>query len=262
MTRHRDLGAVVLAAVLCAVAALAIPVGWLSLLALAPLAFFLTGYAIQAAAFVEGPQPWPRAFWISLALSLATLALLPLTLNFLGGLTPVTWAIALVLVVLLAVAVAAGRRPADWSEESHAGLRLPRVAPVTALLGLGAMALAAGAIVLAHVPLSNGKAEGFTELSIRPAAEGARVRIGVGNEEQHFTPFRLRATFGVGAGSRVVSREISLEPGQTTSFDLNVTPAPTAGQATFVSVILARPGESLSTPYRRVYGWIPAGPQE
>ena len=111
MIRHRDLRTVALAAIFFTVPALVIPLAWLSFLLLAPLAFFLSGYAILLASFVEGPQPWPRAFWFSLALSLAVLALLPLPLNFLGGLTPATWAIALVLVVLVACGVAAGRRP-------------------------------------------------------------------------------------------------------------------------------------------------------
>ncbi len=258
MIRHRDLGAISLAAIFCAVAALLVPLAWLSFLLLAPLAFFLSGYAILLASFVEGPQPCPRALWFSLALSLAVLALLPLPLNFLGGLTPATWAIALVLVVLVACGVAAGRRPADWDDDGLAGLRLPKVPPLTALLAVGAVALVAGAIVLAHVPLSNSKVEGFTELSMRPVDEGARVRIGIGNEEQHFTPFRVRAEF---PGGRVVRRELSLEPGQTTSFDLEVMPRPTAEHPTFVSVVLYRPGET-GKPYRRVYDWIPAGPQE
>jgi uncharacterized membrane protein len=260
VSAHRDLRAIVLAAVVLATAALVVPVGWLSLLLLAPLAFFLTGYAIVLAAFVENAQPWPRAFWFSLGFSLAVLALLPLPLNYLGGMTPATWAIALVLVVLVACGVAAGRRPADWPDDGL-GLRAPKLSPVTALLGVGALALVAGAIVLAHVPLANSKAEGFVELSLRPVhppAGGTLVRIGVGNEEHNYTGLRVRTTF---PGNQVVRREIALPPGRTTTFDLNVTPEPTPGNPTFVSVVLYRPGET-GNPYRRVYAWIPAAPTE
>ena len=264
MIRHRDLGAVVLAAVICAAAALVIPVGWLSLLALAPLAFFLTGYAIQSAAFVEGPQQWPRAFWLSLALSLATLALLPLPLNFLGGLTPATWAIALVLVVLVAAAIAAGRRPADWSEEGLGGLRLPRVG--SARRGARPRRDRAGRggdrpRPRAAVERQGGRASPSSRCG--PVAEGARVRIGIGNEEQHYTPFRVRATFGVGPGGRIVSREISLEPGR----GHELRPERGAGADPGPRHLpLGRPRPArrnhFRLPYRRVYGWIPAGPQE
>ena len=189
MTRHRDLLALVAAAVVCAAAALVVPVGWLSLLLLAPLAFFGTGYAILAASFVAAPQPWPRAFWLSVGLSLAVLALLPLPLNYLGGLTPGTWAAALVLVVLVACAVAAWRRPADWSNAGLASFHLPKPAPLTAALGLGAVALVAAAIVLAHVPLANGKAEGFTELWMKavPARAPTAPRCGSGSATRNST---------------------------------------------------------------------------
>jgi hypothetical protein len=259
---HADLRRVLVAAVCLAVAALVVPTAWLSFVLLAPLAFFLTGYAILAAAFVDGPQRWPRAFWFSLALSLAVLALVPLPLTFLGGITPATCAVALVLVVLISCAIASSRRPARWEEaDGLPAPRLPKPSPLAWALGLGALLLVAGAIVLAHVPLSNSRALGFTELSLRPIANGTRVRIGVGNEEQHFTSFRVRATFGSGPGARVVHRVLSLYPGSSTTFDLTVVPKPEPDHPVFATVFLYRPGET-GLPYRRVYGWIPAGPEE
>ncbi|MBS1863390.1 MAG: DUF1616 domain-containing protein [Actinobacteria bacterium] len=257
MRGHGDLRAVVIVAVVLAALALVVPLGWLSLLLLAPLAFFLTGYAILLAAFVEGPQPWPRAFWISLGLSLAVLALLPLPLNYLGGLTPATWAIALALVVLVAAAIAAARRPADWTGTSLAALRPPPVSPLAAACGLAALALAAGAIVLAQVPLSNSKAEGFSELWMRPGPGGASVRVGVGNEEQRRTAYEVRAKF---AGGREVTRSLTLSPGETSTLRFAVIPPGTLANAAFVSVLLFRRAEP-DLPYRRVYGWIPAGTQ-
>ncbi|MBS1888306.1 MAG: hypothetical protein JSU06_14070 [Actinobacteria bacterium] len=254
MRGHRDLLAVLVAAAACAAAALLVPVGWLSLLLLAPLAFFLTGYAIAAASFVAAPQPWPRALWISVGLSLAVLALLPLPLNYLGGLRAGTWALALVLVVLVACAVAARRRPADWSPLAFR--RPPRPPALALLVGLGALALVAAAVVLAHTTLSNSKALGFTELWMKPAAGGDRVRVGVGNEEQHWTTFVVQARF---AGGTVEKHILSLYPGAKTTFDFVVLPRPRPGRPTFVSIVLSRQAEESDHPYRRVYGWIPAG---
>jgi hypothetical protein len=259
VTRHRDLlGIVVVAAVLAALA-VAIPVDWISLLLLAPLAFFLTGYAILLAAFVEGPQPWPRALWIGLGLSLAVLALLPLPLNYLGGLRPGTWAVALVLVVIVACAIAGARRGERWEGDSLAALALPRPSPLAALLGLGALALAAGAIVLSQTTVANGDAEGFTALWLKPApaggAPGAQARIGVDNQEQHYTTYEVTAKF-LGGGE--VTKTLSLEPGTHTTFDLDADPQPSAGHPTFVTVTLKRQPEETAVPYRRVYGWIPA----
>jgi uncharacterized membrane protein len=262
VTWHRDLRATLIATVVLTALALAVPVGWISLLLLVPVAFFLTGYAIMLAAFVGGPQPWPRAFWISLGLSLATLALLPLPLNYLGGLTAVSWAIALALVVLVACAVAALRRPSDRSDASPAP-RVPRPSPLTALLGVGSLALVAAAIVLSQTTFANGKAEGFTELWMKavPAAGAspAMVRIGVGNQEQHYTTYEVRARF---AGGGEVERTLSLYPGSDETFELEADPQPTAAEPTFVSVTLKRRPEETDVPYRRVYGWIPAGAEE
>jgi uncharacterized membrane protein len=262
VTRHRDLLRILLATVVLAVAAPLVPVGWISLLLLAPVAFFLTGYAILLAAFVAEPQPWPRALWISLALSLSVLALLPLPLNYLGGLTAASWAIALALVVAVACAVAAARRPSDWSGGAPVP-RPPRPSILAALLALGALALVAGAVVLSQTTVANGDAEGFTELwmkAVPPAGgEVAKVRIGVGNQEQHYTTYEVRAKF-VGGGE--VERTLSLYPGSDETFELEADPQPTAEKPTFVSVTLKRKPEETTVPYRRVYGWIPAEAEE
>ncbi|MBS1679483.1 MAG: hypothetical protein JST08_19080 [Actinobacteria bacterium] len=258
MIRHRDLRLAVIVAVVCAGAALLVPIEWLSLVLLAPLAFFLTGHAISLAAFVKAPQPWPRSAWISVALSLAVLALLPLPLDVLGGLRPGTWALALVLVVIVACAIAAARRPDQWSGSSPALPRPPRPAPLTVALGLGALVLAGAAIALAHTTLSNGKAEGFTELWMRPGAGGAQVTIGVGSEEQRKTAYVVRAKF---LGGATVTRSLVLAPGEVSSFHLAVSPRPGPGRPAFVSVLLFRRAD-LARPYRKVYGWVPAKAQE
>ena len=163
MRGHRDLTILAGAAVALAALALAVPVDWLSLLLLAPLAFFLSGRAIVAAAFDRRPPDWPQTLALSIGLSLALLALLALPLNYLGGLTPLSWALGLALVTLLACAVAAARRPEGWRDPRE----LPRMAPTggaSAALAIGGLIAAVAAVVLAFTPLSASHAEGFTAL--------------------------------------------------------------------------------------------------
>ena len=202
------------------------------------------------------PPPPTRLATISVALSLAVLALLPLPLNYLGGLTPATWALALVLVVLVGCGIAAYRRRGT----EPAALALPRppaLSPLSLACGLGALVAVVAALVLAFVPLSNNDAVGFTELSIHPVAApgGAAVRVGVGSEEQKATVYRLQVRFG-GGGAPVV-RRIQLAPGESSVLQVLASPQPRAGRPTRVAAALYRAGEP-KRPYRLVYGWIPA----
>jgi uncharacterized membrane protein len=256
MSEQRDLRAAAAAAAILAALALVVPLGWLSLLLLAPLAFFLTGYALSAAIFVAARPDPARALWIDLGLSLAVLALLPLPLNYLGGLTPAAWALALVLVVFIGCAIAAARRPQGWSDPWLESARVLRPRAAAVVLGLGALVLVAGALVLAYVPLSNSKAVGFSELWLRPvdSAAGSAVRIGVGSEEQAATAYRLQVRFG---GSAPVVRSLRLKPGETTVVQLDAEPQPRVGRPILVSAGLFRRGER-ERPYRHVYTWLTA----
>jgi hypothetical protein len=254
---NRDLTAVAGAAVVLAAAALAIPIEWLSLLLLAPLAFGLTGYAIVAACFTRRPPAWPQRVALSIGISLAVLALLSLPLNYLGGLTPVTWALGLVLVTLVACGVAvASRLPAP--RRSGEPFRLPGVGPLNAgLAGAGLLATVA-AVVLAFTPLSASHAEGFTALWLRPfdSNAGAGVRVGVGSEEKQAISYRLEVHFA-GSGAPI-EREVELEPGQTSVLRVLAAPQPTAGSPRFVSATLFL-ADQPEQVYRHVYGWVPAG---
>lgn len=254
MSGHADLTRVAAAAVALTAAALVVPIEWLSLLLLAPTAFFLSGYAITAAAFVREPLPWPQRATISVGLSLAVMALLALPLNYLGGLRPGTWALGLALVVVVVCGIAARRRPDDWRDTAKPPT-LPRVTPASAALAGAALLAVAAALVLAFVPLSSTHAVGFTELWLRPydAAAGAGVRVGVGSEEKQATEYLLRAEFG---GDREpIETELRVEPGTTTVVPLLTRP-PRRGEPVLVSVELFRADEP-DRVYRRVYGWIP-----
>jgi len=256
VSAERDLRAVALAAIACGGLALAVPVEPLSLLLLAPLAFFLPGYALTAATLVRNRPERPQALVFSLGLSLAVLALGGLPLNYLGGLTPGGWTLLLVAVTLAGCAVAARRRGAAGVEAPRAPApwRPGVLAATLATLGLLA---AAGGVVLAFIPLSATHAVGFTELWLRPAPNAAAptARIGVGNEEKEATSYVLTAHFG--GGRPAVQREVSLEPGETTVLDLPAPPGP-EGKPVFVLVDLAR-AEAPDRTYRQVYGWLPAG---
>jgi hypothetical protein len=254
VNRHADLNRTVVAAVLLTVLALLVPIEWLSLLLLAPPAFFLSGYAMAAAAFVRNPPPWPQRAAISLGLSLAVLVLLALLLNYLGGLRPGTWALGLVIVIVVSCGVAVTRRPEGW-RDTESRPRLPPVAPASAALAGAALLAVGAALVLAFVPLAATHAVGFTELWLRPydSGAGAGVRVGVGNEEKQETAYLLRAHFGARAS---VETELSVDPGDTAILPLRATPPPRRGEPVFVSVALYL-AEDPNHVYRRVYGWIP-----
>ena len=79
--RHRDLELVAIAAVLCALLAVAVPVEAISILAAAPLVLLLPGYAITAAAFGPRQLPAPQLIALSIGNSLAALVLGSLFLN-------------------------------------------------------------------------------------------------------------------------------------------------------------------------------------
>jgi uncharacterized membrane protein len=254
---HRDLKITVAAAVICAAGALAIPIEFLSLLFAAPLAFFLPGYAIASAALVRRRLDRPRMLVVSLGLSLVTLALGGLLLNYLGGLRAGSWALLLVLVVIAASRAAALRRPRGWTAaRMTVGWR-----PPTALAGslvLGGILAAVAAVALAFVPLSATHAIGFTELWMRPYATSAAtgVSVGVSSQEQETTAYVLRARFGNEPVS--TERSIELDPGETETIRIPAVPSASA-EPLPVSVTLSR-AETPDRTYRRVFGWIPEGP--
>lgn len=254
MRFDRDLRATAVAAAVLTALALVIPVGWLSLLLLAPVAFALTGYTIFAAVFVRPRASWSRTAVICLGLSLAVLAILPLPLNYLGGLRPGTWALALVLVVLLGCGIAAARRGPEWKARPLP--RFPQPPLSAALIALAALLLTSAALVLAFVPLSNSKAVGFTELSLRPLATttGAAVRIGVASQEQETTAYQLKVQFG---NEPPLARPLVLAPGESKVVELQATPEPPPGQPLAVRAELFRRGQP-DIPYRHVYGWVRA----
>jgi hypothetical protein len=124
-----------------------------------------------------------------------------------------------------------------------------------ALVGLGLVA-AIAAVVLAFVPLSASHAIGFTELWLRPEATptGARIGVGVGNEEKQATGYILTTRFA-GRPAAVVNR-VRLDPGEKTVVYVPAPRPPLGGRPIRVAVDLAR-AEDPHEVYRHVYGWVP-----
>lgn len=255
MRGHADLRAAVAASLLCAVLALLLPFSGLRLVFALPLALFLPGYAIVAATFARRRLELPQMLLLSLGLSLATLALGAVLLNYMpGGIRAGSWALLLVLVVLAACRGAALRRPKPTTTK----LALPQFSPRRTELGLlaaGALAVLA-ALVLAFVPLSAKNAIGYTEMWIKPFSNESRagVKIGVGNREQTDAEYRLRVHIGP-EGEETITYRVALEPGQT---QVRVVPieAPSSGPPTPVVAVLVM-ADSPTRPYRRVSAWIP-----
>ena len=250
MSWDRDLRGASVAAVVLAGAALLAPWPALSLVLLAPLAFFLSGYALTAACFTrELPQRRPLAT-LSVGLSLAVLALGSLALNYLGGLHPGTWAALLVLIVLGCCRLAAIRRPQPGRPTR---LRLQRPPALRLALYGTALAVAAAAVTVAFIPLPGKNAIGHTDLWISTGAAGGDsvVRVGVRSQEQHAASYFLRVR--VGTEEKPVIRLFDLVPGEERTIRVDL-PTPAATTATTASLFRQSDPERV---YRRVYTWVP-----
>ncbi len=258
MKGHRDLSAVAAASVLCALAALVLPFPAICLVLAVPLALILPGYAITAAIFARRQTvEWPQALLLSVGLSLVTLALGGLLLNYVpGGIHALSWAVLLLLVVLNGCRTAALRRP-----EAPAGApqwpRLHVTVPGAGLL-LGALAMTIAALVLAFTTLPASNARGYTQLWLLPAkAPRQGVLIGVASDEQNPTTYTLRVRVGDRPNS--VVRHFSLDPGRRWFFRLRSESPLKAGQSIPVSAALFAENDPHDV-YRRVSGWM-SGPR-
>jgi uncharacterized membrane protein len=244
---HGDLRLAAVAALLCALLALLIPAGGVALVFAVPLALFLPGYAITAASFGRRGLAWPQFLLLSIALSLATLVLGSLVLNYLGGIHPLSWALLLLLVVFAACRVAAVQRGA-----SGGGPHWPRLrpgAPQLAML-LGAAALTVGALVLGSATVPAGDALGYTQLWVLPEAgsAGHEVQVGVRSEEQGSADYDLRVRIGA---DRLVRRSFRLAPGETRLVKLR---APAGGGSVVPVVATLLLHDHPFSVYRRAKG--------
>lgn len=251
MKGHGDLRLAAVAAVLCALLALLIPVDGVALVFAVPLLLFLPGYAITAAAFARRALPQPQLLLLSIALSLATLVLGSLVLNYLGGIHPLSWALLLLLVVFAACRVAAVRRRAN-----SGGLRLsrPRLGGLEAAMLIGAVAAATVALVLASTTVPADDALGYTQLWILPQAgsAGSKARVGVRSQQQTSVDYDLRVRIG---GDDLLRRSFRLAPGETRLVKLRAAPG-TRGTVPVIATLLRH--NRPTKVYRRVKGSLTA----
>lgn len=255
MRGHRDLQVAGVAALVLSLVALLSPLPSIALVAAIPLCLVLPGYALAAAIF---GRDTPNATWmalLTLALSLASLVLASLVLNYLpGGIRSITWAILLVVLVVGAARLAAiRRRPTVPSgKRKRLRTRLPDLPLLDrALFAVGGLA-AVAALVLAQIPVSADKAEGFTALWQLPARDGKSVRVGVNSNEQETTSYRLfvRTEASPGGGFK---RRFVLHPGEERIFRLALDPD-LAGRRVASSLYREENPQHL---YRRVTSWLP-----
>jgi hypothetical protein len=261
---QRDLERVCAAAIVCALVATLVPWEAVRLLAALPLAVFLPGYAIAAAAFAPHRLDPQRLTMLVLACGLSVLCLGGLLLDPLpGGLRTLTWALLLVLVVVAACRAAAlrrtrGRKRTPRRPRGGARPRL-RMRPVDAVCGGLAAAAAVGALVLAYTPLPAGQAAGYAALWMLPGQgqEVRSVRVGVASGEQGGESYGLQVRSGKGERPRLF--QFALAPGEERVFKVPV--KVDAREPTRVAASLYRQSRPHQL-YRRVTTWLEPGNKE
>lgn len=254
MKGHRDLEIVAAGSLLCALAALLIPLAALSLLFAIPLLLVAPGYAIVAATFARRPIGQPQVALLSVALSLATLVLGGLLLNYTpGGLQALPWALLILLVVLNGCRLAALRRAPAVSGRK---LPRPRIGRRDGALLLGGAALAALALGLAMTTLPAKNARGFTQLWVTPeaGAVAGSAEIGVGSEEQHEASYLLKVRLG--KATQPFVHTFTLRPGETRTLDFEAPPFSSGAPVPVTARLFLR--DRPNAVYRRVSAWIPA----
>jgi uncharacterized membrane protein len=250
---HRDLQRACVGAVFCALVAALVPLEIVRLIAALPLALFLPGYAIVAAAFGSNELARPKRLALSVAISLMVLVLGTFVLNiFPFGLTTASWAVLLALVVIAACRGAALRRdrPAPGAKGRTASLPRPSVATVA--IGTVALVIAVAALVLAQKPLPADDAVGFTALWMLPTdSREDAVAVGVVSSQHHPASYRLEVSLG---NDQSETYRVRLDPGEERAFELAVPPRPSGRTHVVASLYREAKPERL---YRRVTSWLP-----
>jgi Protein of unknown function (DUF1616) len=251
---HRDLTIAAAAAVLCALVAAVVPVEIVRVVAALPLALYLPGFALVAAAF-DGEELAPlKRITVDVATSLMVLVLGAFVLNvFPFGLTTASWAVLLAAVVLAGCLVAARRRGRASPSRRPLFGSLGRASTRSIALVAAAILVGAAAIALAQKPLPAKHAEGYTALWMLPTdSDEEVVVVGVQSNEQDPAAYQLRVSTGEESQSRTY--RVELDPGEEKTFEAEV--PPTAAGSTQVVASLYREG-SPGRLFRRVTRWLP-----
>jgi hypothetical protein len=178
-----------------------------------PLCFALPGYGLAMATFGKRPPRALDTFLLTPTLSIATLVIGAVLLDLMpGGIRIGSWAVLLMLVVVVACALAVMRR-ADATLPARQ-IQLPRASASQSTLLVAALVAACGALVLSRVPLSAVNAIGYSQLWMNSVGTpvAPAVHIGVRSAEAHTTTYRLVLISGSGR-PRAVDTRLTLRPG-------------------------------------------------
>lgn len=254
MRGHRDLERVSVAAVVCALGAALLPWEIVRLAAALPLTLFLSGYAIVAAAFASRELAPPKRMMLSVGVSLMVLVLGAFVLNiFPFGLTTASWAVLLPVIVIAAARAAALRRDPPRRRRAE-GFSLPRASAGSIALVSLALLIGIASLVLAQRPLPAENAAGYAALWMLPTdSREEAVRVGVLSNEQDSASYRLEVTQGKGRAPQTF--QLSLEPGEERSFELDVRSAESGNRTRVVASLYH--DDRPQRLYRRVISWLP-----
>jgi hypothetical protein len=254
MRGHRDLQRASVGAVICALVAVLVPWEIVRVIAAVPLTLSLPGYAIAAVCFAPRELAPPKLWTLSVGISLMVLALGALLLNvFPFGLTTLSWAVLLALVIVACCRAAAVRRGRPPQGRRRGGRPAWRPSPLSAGLVAAAVAISVGALVLAQRPLPAGNAVGFTALWMLPAnSQETGVAVGVLSSEQDPTDYILDVTQG--RKGQPKTYRVSLDPGEEKIFEIPALRRPGGRAHVVASLYLASRPRHL---YRRVTTWLP-----
>ncbi|MGE5223988.1 MAG: DUF1616 domain-containing protein [Omnitrophica WOR_2 bacterium] len=224
------------------------------LFVMAPLVFFLPGYALTHLVFTsEQLDGWERIL-MSLGISLMVTIITGIILNQTpAGLQTTSWSIALASITLIAAVFALlKRRVMQAKKTPHLENRF-RVMP--AILITSAVILTAGAYFFARTT-TNSLSHSFTSLWITPVDKNQPnvLQVGVTNMENSTVNYRLT----VQAGGKVLEQfpSIPLQSGKTWNSQVNISGVTTASGP--VTADLYR----LDSPSKiyRTATWWPASP--
>ena len=214
-----------------------------------PLALALPGFAVTAALFPRPTLAPAERTTLTLGASVALVALVGLILNWTpAGLRPVTWAVALSALTLVALALAFLRRGPHAGEVRR--VFTARVAGRHWLLFGGAAAILAGAILVDRAGALQPPGPGFTELWMLPAGQAGEVRLGMTNMEHARVGYRLVLE----TGNRVLDvwSPIQLDPGASWE---GIALLPSAPGARLDAVLFR--ADAPTVPYRHVVLEVP-----
>lgn len=212
-----------------------------------PLLVVVPGFALSAAWFAPRALGWVERTVLSIGLSLATLALGGLVLQWTGlGLHPSTWIVLLLSVTLLSGAAAFMRHRSTLPRATFHGVAITR--QQSTMFGVAAL-VTAGALSMAVWSAVQPSRTGFTQLWLVPASTGTAsstaptVHLGVSNQESVPTSYQLRLTLG----NQTIHEWKQLDLAPYTTWETDVT-LPTTGTA---QAFLYR-SDAPTAIYRRV----------